>query len=122
MKGAGDRHVVVLAGAAVLPFRDGIEAAVATPWEVVAIPDDLSASAERVGRADAAIAVHYGKTWPVAPRLRLLQVPGAGYDGIDLAAIPAGVTVCNVFEHDPGVSEYALLAMLGAFAKIFRAG
>jgi phosphoglycerate dehydrogenase-like enzyme len=24
----------------------------------------------------------------------------------------AGVTLCNVFEHEPGVSEYALLAML----------
>lgn len=112
MKSAGDRNLVVLAGAAVLPFRDGIEAAVATPWEVVAIPDDLSASAEFIGRADAAIAVHYGKIWPAAPKLRLLQVPGAGYDGIDLAAIPAGVTLCNVFEHEPGVSEYALLAML----------
>ena len=89
-----------------------MEAAVVTPWDIVAIPDDLSASVELIGRADAAVTVHYGKTWPPAPRLRLLQVPGAGYDGIELAAIPAGVTLCNVFEHEPGVSEYALLAML----------
>lgn len=108
----GGRHLAVLVGAAVLPFRDGIAAAVATPWNIVAIPDDLSTSIERIGQADAAVTVHYGKSWPPAPKLRLLQVPGAGYDGIDLAAIPDCVTLCNVFEHEPGVSEYVLLAML----------
>jgi phosphoglycerate dehydrogenase-like enzyme len=87
-------------------------AAVGTPWELVAIGDDLAASAEIIGRANAIVTVHYGKAWPKAPHLRLIQVPGAGYDGIDLEAIPSGVTLCNVFDHEPGVSEYALLAML----------
>jgi len=109
---AGARSLAVLVGAAVLPFRDGIDAAVTTPWDIVALPDDPSVSVELIGRADAAVTVHYGGTWPLAPKLRLLQVPGAGYDGIELAAIPAGVTLCNVFEHEPGVSEYAMLAML----------
>ena len=112
MKGAGARCLAVLVGAAVLPFRDGIEAAVAAPWDIVAIPDDPSVSVELIGRADAVVTIHYARTWPPAPKLRLLQVPGAGYDGIELAAIPAGVTLCNVFEHEPGVSEYAMLAML----------
>jgi len=106
------RRLAVLVGAPCAPFRDGMAAAVATPWEIVATADDLAASARLIDRADAIVTVHYGKAWPKAPNLQLLQVPGAGYDGIDLAAIPAGVTVCNVFEHEPGVSEYALLAML----------
>jgi phosphoglycerate dehydrogenase-like enzyme len=89
-----------------------LAAAVTTPWEIVATGDDLAGSAELVGNADAIVTVHYGKAWPTASQLELLQVPGAGYDGIDLAAIPAGVALCNVFEHEPGVSEYALLAML----------
>ena len=112
MNGANAKHLALLVGAACAPFRDGMAAAVATPWDVVAIPDDLSASAALIGRADAVVTVNYGKSWPAAPKLRLLQVPGAGYDGIDLAAIPPGVTPCNVFEHEPGVSEYVLLAML----------
>jgi phosphoglycerate dehydrogenase-like enzyme len=87
-------------------------AAVATPWDVVAIADDPSASVELIGRADAVVTSHFDRTWPPAPKLRLLQVPGAGYDRIDLAAIAPGVTLCNVFEHEPGVSEYAMLAML----------
>jgi phosphoglycerate dehydrogenase-like enzyme len=87
-------------------------AAVETPWDIVAAADDLAASAEVIARAEAIVTVHYGKGWPKTSALKLIQVPGAGYDGIDLAAIPAGVTLCNVFEHEPGVSEYALLAML----------
>ena len=108
----GATMTAVLVGAAVLPFRDGIEAAITTPWNIVAIPDDPLLSAELIGRADAAITVHFSKSWPAAPKLRLLQVPGAGYDGIEIPAIPPGATLCNVFEHDPGVSEYVLLAML----------
>ena len=94
-------RLAVLVGASCAPFRDGVAAAVATPWDIVSISDDLSASSELIGRADAAIAISYSKAWPPAPSLRLLQVPGAGYDGIEIAAIPAGVTLCNVFEHEP---------------------
>jgi phosphoglycerate dehydrogenase-like enzyme len=108
----GTRRLAVLIGAPCAPFRDGMAAAVETPWEFAVTADDPAGSAELIGRADAIVTVHYGKGWPRQSNLKLLQVPGAGYDGIDLAAIPAGVTLCNVFEHGPGVSEYALLAML----------
>ena len=109
---SGGTRLAVLVGAPCAPFRDGMAAAVATPWEILVVSDDPAALAASIGRAEAIVTVHYGKTWPKAPNLKLLQVPGAGYDGIDLAAIPIGVTLCNVFEHEPGVSEYALLAML----------
>ena len=109
---AGPRPVAVLVGAPCAPFRDGMAAAVETSWEIVATSDDLAASAEVIHRANAIVTVHYGVAWPKPTNLKLIQVPGAGYDGIDLAAIPSGVTLCNVFEHEPGVSEFALLAML----------
>ena len=112
MSGATVRRLAILVGASCAPFREGVAAAVATPWEIVSISDEPSESAELIGRAEVAVTVHYNEAWPSAPNLRLLQVPGAGYDGIDLATIPRGVTLCNVFEHEPGVSEYALLAML----------
>jgi phosphoglycerate dehydrogenase-like enzyme len=111
MSGAA-RRLAVLVGASCAPFRDGMAAAVGTPWEIVAAPDDPAVSADLIGRADAIVTVHYGKAWPESPKLRLIQVPGAGYDGIDLAAIRSSVALCNIFEHEPGVSEYALLAML----------
>src|SRR5262245_36640093 len=112
MTAVSGQRLAVLVGASSAPFRDGVAATVATPWDIVSITDDLSASTELVGRAYVAVTTHFGKAWPSAPNLRLLQVPGAGYDRIDIEAIPSGVTLCNVFEHEPGVSEYALLAML----------
>jgi lactate dehydrogenase-like 2-hydroxyacid dehydrogenase len=83
---ASGRHFAVVAGTPSRPFLDGIAAALTTRWDIVAIPDDLSVSVEPIGRAEAVVTVHYNKSWPPAPNLRLLQVPGAGYDGIELAA------------------------------------
>lgn len=43
---------------------------------------------------------------------RLLQVPGAGLDGIPLAALPADLPICNVFEHETPIAEYVTHAVL----------
>ncbi|HET7341288.1 MAG TPA: 2-hydroxyacid dehydrogenase [Methylomirabilota bacterium] len=47
-----------------------------------------------------------------ARRLRLVQVPGAGLDRIDVAALPPGVALANVYGHEVGIAEYVLAAML----------
>jgi phosphoglycerate dehydrogenase-like enzyme len=47
-------------------------------------------------------------------RFRLLQVPGAGLDRIDLAAVPPEATVCNAYEHEGPIAEYVFSAMLDA--------
>ena len=55
-------------------------------------------------------------TWPAgmppAPNLLLLQLPGAGLDLIDFDAVPAHCSVCNVYEHEIGIAEYLVLAIL----------
>ena len=57
--------------------------------------------------------VAYSQAQPApTPKLKLVQVPGAGYDGIELSAVPRGAALCNCFEHEPGCSEYAMLTML----------
>jgi phosphoglycerate dehydrogenase-like enzyme len=43
---------------------------------------------------------------------RLLQVPGAGMDGITLAALPRGCAACNVFEHEIPIAEYTIFTVL----------
>jgi phosphoglycerate dehydrogenase-like enzyme len=48
-----------------------------------------------------------------APRLRLLQSVAAGLDLLDTAAVPKGVTVCNVFGHEQPIAEYVIMTMLG---------
>src|SRR5213594_3679528 len=47
-----------------------------------------------------------------AKRLKLVQVPGAGLDRIDRAALPAGALLANVYGHEIGIAEYVLGAML----------
>jgi phosphoglycerate dehydrogenase-like enzyme len=47
----------------------------------------------------------------VAERLRLVQVPGAGLDRIDRAAIPSGATLSKVHGHETGIAEYVIGAM-----------
>ncbi len=68
--------------------------------------------AARLAGADAIISMRWDSTYPEAPRLKLLQLPGAGYDRIDFDAVPDTATVCNVYEHEPAIAEYCLLAML----------
>ena len=50
--------------------------------------------------------------FPEAPRLKLLQSAAAGLDLIDLPSLPRGITLCNVFGHEPAIAEYVLMTML----------
>jgi phosphoglycerate dehydrogenase-like enzyme len=65
------------------------------------------------GRFSAAMAA-------VAPRLRLIQTPGAGTDGLDLASVPEHVTVCNVAGHETGIAEYVIMTMLALNRELLQ--
>src|SRR3954467_5412657 len=64
--------------------------------------------------AEAEIVV--GHIWrpdfPEAPRLKLLQAAAAGIDMIDTESLPRGITVCNVYGHEPAIAEYVLMTWL----------
>jgi phosphoglycerate dehydrogenase-like enzyme len=104
--------LAVLVSRATEPFLELMRAALTTDWELATAPDDPGTAEALMARAEAVVTVRFGRDWPPTPKLRLVQVCGAGYDGVDLAALPRKVALCNVFEHDAGVAEYALLAML----------
>jgi phosphoglycerate dehydrogenase-like enzyme len=53
-----------------------------------------------------------------APRLRLVQALSAGADSVDLAALPPGCPLCNVYEHERGIAEWALMAMLALSRRL----
>jgi phosphoglycerate dehydrogenase-like enzyme len=59
-------------------------------------------------------------SFPPAPRLRLLQSVAAGLDLIDTAAVPKGVTICNVFGHEPAIAEYVIATMLVLTHRLFE--
>ncbi len=84
-----------------------------TPWTwIVVDQDDRAALAQAFAEADAMVSINWPTSFPAAPRLRLLQLPGAGTDGIDFGVVPASAAVCNAFEHEIGIAEYVLAAML----------
>ncbi len=105
---------VALLGPGCTAFADGLAPLLETKWTLDRIEASTGAAdaASMLAGANAVIAIQLDRSAPDMPHLKMVQVPGAGTDGIDLAAIPRGVPMCNVFEHEPGCSEYALLAML----------
>lgn len=109
-----DTRSVVLLGHNAADQADALQARLGRTWRVggVAADADRAVLADALAGADALLTHSFAAGLPPAPRLRLLQVPGAGYDPIDLAAVPRGCTVCNVHEHETGIAEYVLLGML----------
>jgi phosphoglycerate dehydrogenase-like enzyme len=91
-----------------------ILAKVQTPLEISILDDERDTAQLGPLIADAEIVV--GHIWragfPPAPRLRLLQSVAAGLDLLDTEAVPKGVTICNVFGHEPAIAEYVIMTML----------
>jgi phosphoglycerate dehydrogenase-like enzyme len=55
-----------------------------------------------------------------AARLKLVQVPGAGLDRIDRAALPGRARLANVYGHENGIGEYVIGAMLALTREFVR--
>ena len=55
-----------------------------------------------------------------AKRLTLVQVPGAGLDRIDRAALPRGTWLANAYGHEIGIAEYVIGAMLALTRQLGR--
>ena len=65
--------------------------------------------------ADTDVLVSMGFTSPMAeasPRLRLVQVPGAGLDRIDRSLLRPGLRLANAYGHEAGIAEYIMGTML----------
>jgi phosphoglycerate dehydrogenase-like enzyme len=87
-----------------------IESAVET--SVVDDEHDREQVSAALGEADIVVSEAWRAGRPPAPQLKLLQLPVAGSDQVDRAALPAGVTVCNAYGHEMAMAEYAIMAML----------
>jgi phosphoglycerate dehydrogenase-like enzyme len=66
----------------------------------------------QLAEAEVLITVAFDRQLPPLPQLRLIQLPVAGLDQVRLDLVAAGCAVCNVFEHELGISEYVFAAML----------
>jgi phosphoglycerate dehydrogenase-like enzyme len=81
--------------------------------ETVVEPDDSRVPAA-LGDADVLVTLAFTPAMGAAAgtRLKLVQLPAAGLDRIDLGAVPKGVMLANAYGHEAGIAEYIMGAML----------
>jgi phosphoglycerate dehydrogenase-like enzyme len=92
-----------------------------TDWKIAVVDsDDRMALSSALRDADAMISMDWPADMPDAPALKLIQLPGAGTDDIAFDSVPRSAAVCNVYEHEIGIAEYVLAAMLHFTVQIPR--
>src|SRR2546423_3435679 len=100
-------------------FAGPFAASLAPPVQAhLGIPCDIRVTDEarivdKLGDVDVLVAMAFTREMAMAGRrLKLVQVPGAGLERIDRAALPAGTALANAYGHEVGIAEYVLGAML----------
>jgi phosphoglycerate dehydrogenase-like enzyme len=92
-------------------FVEPVRARLRIPCDVMVA--DEQAILARLPEVDVLVGMAFTPAMGAAAgRLRLVQVPGAGTDRVDRAALPAGASLANAYGHEAGIAEYVLGAML----------
>ena len=101
-------------GTAFADRLDQVQALLGDGFETVHVPADLghAAMAQALGDAYAVVAVSTVEGLPLPQGLKLLQVPGIGWDGVRVEHVPASASIANVAGHEIAVAEYCLAQML----------
>jgi phosphoglycerate dehydrogenase-like enzyme len=104
-------------------FSSGFSDLLDLAADVVLLPDALASAADRkaYAAADVVVGTRYDASLPYPERLQLFHVPGAGYDTVDLSALPPCAVVCNCFGHEQAIAEYVMAALLGRHVPLIDA-
>jgi phosphoglycerate dehydrogenase-like enzyme len=117
MTGAAVR--VAFAGVFAGHVADRVRARLHVPCEIVL--GDERQILSRLGDVDVLVSLAFTREMAAAsPRLKLVQVPGAGLDRIDRAALRPGTALANAYGHDVGIAEYVIGAMLACARDFCR--
>lgn len=109
---------VAFAGSFAERMMDAVRGKLAEPCEVIA--GDEAGILPRLADVDALVSMAFtARMAEAAPRLRLVQVPGAGLDRIDRGALRPGTLLANAYGHETGIAEYIFGAMI-ALTRSFR--
>jgi phosphoglycerate dehydrogenase-like enzyme len=102
---------VAFAGSFAPRLAEPVKAQLALPCEIVL--GDENGIVARLADVDVLVSMGFTAAMAAAaPRLRLLQVPGAGLDRIDRGALRPGTRLANVYGHEVGIAEYIVGAMI----------
>jgi phosphoglycerate dehydrogenase-like enzyme len=93
-----------------------------TPCDIVT--GDESQIPSVLDAADVLVSMAFSREMAdAAPRLKLVQVPGAGLDRVDQSAVRAETWLANAYGHENGIAEYiigAMLTMTRSFGRLDR--
>jgi phosphoglycerate dehydrogenase-like enzyme len=104
---------IVFHGENAASFSSGFADLIGPGHVISLLPDRLEEADHALyAQADVIIGVGFHAGLPRPERLKLFHVPGAGYDAVDLALLPASATLCNCFGHEQAISEYVMSAIL----------
>lgn len=111
---------VILLGRTACDNQNRLTRLLQTAWDIVLLPDENNGAAlqQALPQASAFIGLRWKREWMESARqLRLTQALGAGVDAYDIAALPPGCALCNVYEHGVPVAEYVIGAMVALTAR-----
>jgi phosphoglycerate dehydrogenase-like enzyme len=111
---------IAFAGTFAVRLAEPVRMRLSVPCEV--ITDHEMGIVSRLGSVDVLITMCFTKEMADAgPRLKLIQVPGAGLDRIERAALRPGTRLANAYGHEVAIAEYiigAMIALQGSFGRI----
>jgi phosphoglycerate dehydrogenase-like enzyme len=110
---------IALAGTFAASLEASLRAQLRMPCQIVVA--DEAAIVSKLGDVDVLVTMSFTRQMAAAaPRLRLVQVPGAGLDRVDRGALGPGTALANAYGHEVGIAEYILGAMLALTRDFVR--
>ncbi|MEM9026978.1 MAG: 2-hydroxyacid dehydrogenase [Pseudomonadota bacterium] len=110
---------IAFAGSFSAQLAEPVRSRLTGPCDV--ITDDEASIAARLRDVDVLVSMGFSrKMADAAPKLKLVQVPGAGLERIDRSALQAGLLLANVYGHEAGIAEYVLGAMIALTRSFVR--
>ena len=105
---------IVFHGENAASFSHDFQRLVGEAANISVLPDVLTVSAhsQTYVHADVIVGARFSRELPQPRQLQLFHVPGAGYDAVDVDAIPDSAVVCNCFGHEQAIAEYVMAALL----------
>jgi phosphoglycerate dehydrogenase-like enzyme len=110
----------VFAGSFAAQLAEPVRERLKVPCEIVT--GDEVAIFQQLRDAEVLVSMGFDRAMASAgPRLRLVQVPGAGLDRIDRSQLRPGLALANAYGHEAGIAEYiigAMIALTRSFSRI----
>ena len=95
-------------------FRPGLEDLLQGSHEIVTISQGFEGPEDKAHfeTADVVVGVTLNADMPHPHKMRLLQAPAAGTDGIQRSCLPPHAQLANCFGHENAIAEYVMAALL----------